>query len=388
VKSHTDQNANTLPSHLAYLDGFRAIAALYVVFHHARMVAGINVIPPHGVEQQISLLFAPGEYAVCLFIVLSGFCLMLPVVKNEGSIRGSVSSFLWRRARRILPPYYAAMALSLLLIWLFLPHKTGSSLWDQSFPVTTKSIVTHLLLVHDLLGETHTINPVFWSIAVEWKIYFLFPLLVWSWKRFGAPATTSFAVVTSYLLYFVCGRLFKNAFSADYIGLFTMGMLANSLAFSSHPSLERWRRLPWKPIAFLLTAVLLVLGRRGVPVLSHFSDGIAGLWAMALLICTSVDKENTLRKMLSHKVLAFVGVFSYSIYLIHAPFLQMFKQYLLPSLGEGNFLVFSILCFVAAPCIVGISYLFFIAFERPFLKKKAVARKENIVFTDAVPQEL
>jgi len=388
VKSHTDQNANTLPNHLAYLDGFRAMAALYVVFHHARMVAGLNVGSPRGVEQQISLLFAPGEYAVCLFIVLSGFCLMLPVVKNEGSIRGSVSSFLWRRARRILPPYYAAMALSLLLIWLFLPHKTGSSLWDQSFPVTTKSIVTHLLLVHDLLGETHTINPVFWSIAVEWKIYFLFPLLVWLWKRFGAPATTSVAVIASYLLYFVCGRLFKNAFSADYIGLFTMGMLANSLAFSSHPSLERWRQLPWKLIAFFLTAVLLVLGRRGVPVLSHFSDGIVGLWAMALLICTSVDKENTLRKMLSHKVLAFVGVFSYSIYLIHAPFLQMFKQYLLPSLGEGNFLVFSILCFVAAPCIVGVSYLFFIAFEKPFLKKKTVAKKENIVFTDAVPQEL
>jgi len=386
--SHTDQSAKTLPNHLAYLDGFRAMAALYVVFHHARMVSELNVNHPHGVKEQISLLFAPGEYAVCLFIVLSGFCLMLPVVKNEGSIRGSVSSFLWRRARRILPPYYAAMGLSLVLIWLFLPHKTGSSLWDQSFPVTTKSIVTHLLLVHDLLGETHTINPVFWSIAVEWKIYFLFPLLVWSWKRLGAPATTLVAVVASYLLYFVCGRLFKNAFSADYIGLFTMGMLANSLAFSSHPSLEQLKKLPWKPIALLLTAIIIVSARMRVPVLYHFSDGIVGLWAMSLLICTSLDKENLLRKILGHKFLASIGLFSYSIYLIHTPFLQMFKQYLLPSVKGNNFFVFSILCFVAAPCIVGVSYLFFLAFEKPFLKKTTSAKKENTVFPVATPQEL
>src|SRR5690349_12313140 len=61
------------PPRLPYLDGLRAIAALYVVIHHLALhthsITLYQSIPGLG-------LFAYGRLAVVLFIVLSGYCLM------------------------------------------------------------------------------------------------------------------------------------------------------------------------------------------------------------------------------------------------------------------------------------------------------------------------
>ena len=67
--------------HLGYLDSLRALAAIYVVMYHA-----IYQIDPHhpvrtGAAGAFRSLFV-GHYAVDLFIVLSGFCLMLPVARS------------------------------------------------------------------------------------------------------------------------------------------------------------------------------------------------------------------------------------------------------------------------------------------------------------------
>jgi peptidoglycan/LPS O-acetylase OafA/YrhL len=113
--------------------------------------------------------------AVALFIVLSGFCLMLPVVRHGAEIQGGAWQFFKRRARRILPPYYFALAISLLLIWTVIGQKTNTH-WDASLPADGKAIWTHLLLLQDVFQDTSArINHVMWSISVEWRIYFLFP---------------------------------------------------------------------------------------------------------------------------------------------------------------------------------------------------------------------
>ncbi|WP_410959855.1 acyltransferase family protein, partial [Salmonella sp. SAL4356] len=69
-----------------------------------------------------------GHLAVSIFIVISGFCLALPVVAAGDRMRDGSLNFFKRRARRILPPYYGALAFSLLLIATVLGKKTGS-LW-------------------------------------------------------------------------------------------------------------------------------------------------------------------------------------------------------------------------------------------------------------------
>lgn len=180
---NTIENPNieksNVAKHLGYLDGLRALAAIYVVVFHALLQVNFDQQPLNNFARYFLKFFSYGRYPVDLFIVISGFCLMIPIARGDGNLRGGAIHFFKRRAWRILPPYYFAMALSLLLIWLFINQKTGTH-WDVSLPVTNKSILTHLILMQDALGDYATINHAFWSISVEWRIYFLFPLLVWS----------------------------------------------------------------------------------------------------------------------------------------------------------------------------------------------------------------
>ena len=102
---------------LHYLDGLRGLAALQVAFHHA--TSEISMPPgwlsPGWIK---AIAFVPNpRMAVEFFIVISGYCLMMPVARS-GSLKGGWAGFIERRARRILPPYYAAVALSLAIILL------------------------------------------------------------------------------------------------------------------------------------------------------------------------------------------------------------------------------------------------------------------------------
>jgi len=78
---------------------------------------------------------------------------MLPVIKHGGILKGGATNFFRKRARRILPPFYLAMGVSLLLISTLIGQKAGTH-WDVSIPVTEKGIITHLLLIQDVF-TTH-----------------------------------------------------------------------------------------------------------------------------------------------------------------------------------------------------------------------------------------
>src|SRR5689334_14181642 len=104
-------------AHLDYLDGLRALAALFVLFCHALQSPWPYIYsryPPPALHLFTGWLYH-GHFAVDVFIVLSGFCLMLPVVRGDGTLRGGAKRFFRRRARRILPTYYGALAFSLIL---------------------------------------------------------------------------------------------------------------------------------------------------------------------------------------------------------------------------------------------------------------------------------
>ena len=246
--------------HLAYLDGLRAVAALYVVAFHIRAYYHSSL---GEITQKIVLPFSFGSYAVGVFIVLSGFCLMLPVARSEdGLLRGGVKRFLLSRARRILPPYYFAMAFSLLLIALFIGHKTGTP-WDTSVPVTKIGLLSHLVMLQDIGHATWSqIDSPLWSISVEWRIYFCFPVLVLLWRRLGLWVTTALALAVSYALVFAFRHVpilmhfnsQENGISPQYLGLFALGMLASGIAFSERApllALRSWRSALGAPLLAL-----------------------------------------------------------------------------------------------------------------------------------------
>ncbi len=363
---------------LHYLDGLRAVAALYVVAVHAYQE--IISVPGWMPETLVRAThaFSNGLVAVQVFIVLSGYCLMLPVARS-GQLKGGWTGFVRRRARRILPPYYAALGLSLLLI-LCVPGlgvKQGGH-WDNSLPALTPGVIgSHLLLFQDLRPDwIFKINYPMWTIAQEWQIYFLFAFLFLPiWRRVGVLPVVLLALLASDFLRRAWDYKFQYV-APGFLFLFTVGMLAAAINFSPQP--ERVKRLvnavPWTGLAIGLWLAYAVVTVRFANQPDRFSSTLfcllAGAASLALIVACTASTQgagtNPLLRAFEWSPLVFLGGFSYSLYLIHAPVLALFALALRGgSLSAAASLV--ILLAVAVPVSVALAYGFHIVAERPFM---------------------
>ena len=205
-----------------------------------------------------------GHYAVDVFIVLSGFCLALPVVLKGGVLRQGTIGFYLSRARRILPPYYAALFIALIARWLFMSmggHKIASS------TLTTWGVISHLLLIHDLFPSTiGQLDGPLLSVGVEWRIYFLFPLLVLLWRRTGVIVATVAFFVFAKLLY---SWMLNHGFTPmgptgggpcpHYILLFAMGAFGTWIAFDASKLARTIReRVAHRIVVCVLFALVII----------------------------------------------------------------------------------------------------------------------------------
>lgn len=352
---------------LEFLDGLRALAALYVVLNHSSYEVWPLGLPTAPAWTHILYY---GHTAVDLFIVISGFSLMLPIVRGRGSLRGGAFNFFKKRARRIVPPYYFALIFSLMLIVTLVGRPTGTH-WDISLPVTFRDVIYHILLLQDFLPQDlYKINHAFWSISLEWWIYFLFPALVFAWKRFGVGITLVLSFALTLALCTICVHKYGQTFTLQYIALFVMGMLGCEIVYTQNPALQQIRdRLPWEPMTVLAAGVFALAVTGNIPHLTQLerSDVLAGFCAMCLLVLLSIRSKNLLRRILSRKPMMFLGSFAYSLYLIHAPLIQVIWQYMLHPLHLSPTPTFVLLAVLGAPMIIAASYVFFLFCERPFM---------------------
>ena len=387
--------------HLEFLDGIRGLSAFYVLLHHAYlMLLDAGVGAGGGLAGLLMSGLRPlafGRYAVDMFIVLSGYCLMLPMVRGANGMKGGFKGYIRRRARRILPPYYAALTISLLVILLVHPWKTSVQdyseiVWDLP---GTGDLLAHVFLVHNVVNAwSHSINAPMWSVATEWQIYFLFPLLLLPlWKRLGIVA----AVAAAFLLGFAADGLTPGGLggAAPWLtGLFALGMMAAVVNFSTGPRIDFFReRIPWGTTALILTLLLAVVGTviRGwfrehpQPI-----DSLFGLAAMCLIICTAkanlsaVPSHPWLLKILNGRFAVALGAFSYSLYLTHRPVLDIATLLLFRTSLSPVARITLTFC-VYAPAAIGFSYLFHLVCERPFMPGRTRSLARAIVAAEVSP---
>lgn len=364
---------------LEYLDGLRAVAALYVVLFHA----GVGFLdaerPLTGFARNLQRFLSFGHDAVAVFIVLSGYCLMLPVARAEGQLVRGIPNYIARRAWRILPPYFATVAGSLLLIALAPVLETPTkTIWADTFPAFDFGAITsHLLLIHNLSPAwSNRINGPLWSVATEWQIYFVFPLLLLPiWRRFGAGSTVLTAFALGAALTFLAPAAAHSA-SSWYIGLFALGMCAAGIDFASRPG-ELWlrARVPWKIVCLgLLLAIacgitlLIKYWFRFMP----YSDALVGAaTACALLYLTphalrAAERAPLPLRVLQSAPLVTLGRFSYSLYLTHLPIVAL-CYFGLERLDLSPNAQMLALIAVSLPLSVLFSYAFYWVFERRFV---------------------
>jgi peptidoglycan/LPS O-acetylase OafA/YrhL len=372
---------------LHYLDGLRGLAALYVVFVHVEPEMGTN-LPLFWSLFGKTLRY--GGFAVAIFIALSGYVLMLPVSRSQsGHLAGTLVDYIKRRSRRILPPYYAALLFSLLLAFtVFLLESQSEFRWNDiagkgpfSPRFTLIDVLSHLLLVHNLSPVTHmTINPPMWSVATEWQIYFIFPLILLPvWRRFGLVASVIIAFVISLLPIYLLNGLFESA-SPWYLGVFALGMAAAEIGFSQKPKLVSMRNsLPWGALSIMFTIVAFITERRKLGLHIWIGNSFFGIASACLFIyCTKLildaKKAPLILNLFEHHFAVDLGTISYSLYLTHGPVLSLVRYSLFNlQLSAGAFATASYVLGTVASLLF--AYPFYLLFERPFMSNFLQKRK-------------
>ena len=393
----------TLRPRLEHIGALRGLSALAVVLVHAFEIYNLG-LPDIGdgtggltdsamhvlIRSLYEWFFQLGALAVPIFIMLSGYSLMIPVARSDQSMRTPqhLRTFFVRRVRRILPPYYVAMALSLLIIAVVPSMGTPANVyWDRALrDLGAMNIVAHLLLVHNLNGDWGSaINPPFWSLPIEWQIYFLFPLLVLLWRRLGLMMmfllTSIYVAIPS-----VFGIVLLPFTNVSFVLLFAIGMAGAMINFAPGAFELRLRnQLPWWRLALagLLVLFVMQLGRIAFGLPIRLMSLVAGMAILALVVACTKDqlsgRETRIGRALSHSSLTWLGLFSYSLYLVHMPILAMFAA-AARALSLSTTMSYLLVLLVGIPVALLLAYGFHLVFERPFLH--APAPKP---YTHAVP---
>ncbi len=346
-------------TYYAHVEGLRGVAALYVFLYHLWQTAvsqpGAILVGLRGVTGFLQY----GHFAVVAFIVISGYCLGLPVAAHPE--RTFVPrAFALRRARRLMPAYVAALALSIVLVYI------TAALRGHHIPAwhVALGVIAHLALVHNLIPVfSEYLNGPMWSIALECQIYVVFALLlVPVWRRFGPLAQLALALALGLAPHFLLHG-FLDGTSPWLLGLFGMGVVAAQYTTRAVVTLP-WR---WISVATAVLAVIAIaMHGEGTPDGAFWwADVVVGAAVAAFFVASSGMRAPLAAQMLSLRPIVILGAFSYSLYLVHGPIVELAGTAMLRA--HAGSVVAAVAYGLLIPLMLAVAYGFYLVWERPFL---------------------
>ena len=303
--------------HLDFVDGARGLAALVVAVGHM-----INISPyfsaPYGAAFRLvssrQLLFWPfrhGSEMVGLFLLVSGFSLAHAEIgrRARGGVASRLGLFAARRAWRIGPVYYSALALGLVLVNLPFGLRDLPGEFSASFPITWQGTGAHIALVQNLRPSEWALqgNGPLWTIAYEGQLYLLFPILLWMIIRLQARMRWVF--------------LSAGIVAASFLpseGAFLAQAFLLGIALAVNMQTIRRVRTSILVIIGLLLLSIGVLDLRTV-LLHPPMYTIIWLGGFAALLVASMRSPSSRKNPLNASILRWLGVRSYSLYAFHFP---------------------------------------------------------------------
>jgi peptidoglycan/LPS O-acetylase OafA/YrhL len=299
---------------LGYIDGLRALAAISVVFCHTEMS-----IPIKG-----SHFLLDGGHGVDLFFILSGFCLSYPTIRKlhaSGALSFDVARFAVHRIVRIGPPYYLATLLLLAIAALSLLHG-GPFAPPGTNPLHLGDVVGQLFLLDHGISLA---SPPYWTLLLEMRWYLVFPVFLLLWVR--QPRIFVLVIVLVYIAFFG-----TRARSEDLGALpaFMLGIIAADIAIRRPLVL---RNAPWLILVALAGALVLEPfmtnpDEFGIEHRQLIYQTNPGWHLAAFFTVIAVARSRWARNSISFPLLTFLGVASYSIYLMHYPIVSALAPHL------------------------------------------------------------
>lgn len=334
----------------AFADSLRGLAALWVVLFHASEGKHIEYIKDSTPSFFYKLLFDFGDLGVAVFFVLSGFVMALTVQK---SIVGSTfaSKFILRRLVRLVPPYYFAIVITLLLMVV-----KSKALHTEFVMVSMQDLWAHAFFLQDFLSIPQ-IGTVFWTLCIEVQFYIAFIIMVWiadqAEKLLNIRQGRLVIVTLSSTIALIWAFQFETdpLWTGGFIGHW-YSFLAGVLVSLALPENNLSRKIAFG--YFLLLAIASIVTH------SMFTFIVT----ITSLLLVTAGIQGKMNVWLNWRWVQSLALVSYSLYLIHNPISGATFNVLKRILPEG--LVFDVLelVIVIGVCLV-LSWIAYIISERP-----------------------
>ena len=352
------------------LESLRGVLALWVVVGHILPSAGIldTALGPFK-------FLAKGEYAVDVFIIMSGFFIFYLL----DTAQEKYGHFILRRFLRVFPAYFVCLIISILMInvsvetlssldWQHPQNAFRIQVLNDSLHQFIPHFVAHLTMLHGLVPPSLLPNSQYafigqaWSISLEWQFYFVAPFLFYAIQK-KKPVLTFFLLGISCFFYY----LFKSTpqgFLFSQVPFFFLGILSFYM-WKNYRCIVSFSEQQWglvMPVAVALT----LLFTHEIP---------TTLWVLVFVSVISLQEnselvlEKIICRLLNNKVMLYLGKISYSVYLCHI-FVMYGVMYCLghffPELEQLSYL--ALLLILVFSLTILVAHLLYDWVEKPFIK--------------------
>jgi peptidoglycan/LPS O-acetylase OafA/YrhL len=275
-----------------------------------------------------------GSEAVLVFFVLSGFLISSAIISRRATRAWSWRDYAIDRASRLYVVLIPGLLLGLLWDKLGSTNFALAGVYSHPLPSFAALVVQsqmgvgvffgNLFFLQTIACPTFGSNAPLWSLANEFWYYVLFPVALAAgiaWKRRSMVSAVAFTIVAVFAAVFVGWHILAGF----VIWLAGTGLV---IAYARCPALSKSRLVWFVVTSLILLSASLIAARtwKTNTVGTNTAVGIAfALFLFGVLQLKSKDGGPTYPRI-AH----FLAGFSYSLYVLHFPFLLFLRAWLVP----------------------------------------------------------